>query len=409
MFCKKCGIPLPEGVRFCPGCGAEQKAAVTDGAQVEEHAPAPTPVASGTGAQEGPASAQASGAASSDVWADAGGGDAAVAADDTRKRRRMLGIAAIVIAVAIAVTAVALWQKSVHDQQAAADAEYSRTHSTHSVLLSVSADGLDDAGSRIPVHVTGTDVDGAAVDQYQYVGADGSGLSLTAGDYTLSVPALPIASDGTIYELPSDRQLTVGSDLPDSAQLDVRTDDAGNPQPIVFTPIAAQDTTAEQIKAAAEYAAKDPQHADKASGLEKEATERVEAAKAQQEQDEINRMVANGAYVGTIRIMKASEVDQKYQIGCEEKHYLDFSEYDPTTAIIEFDSPQTITAKSAGMSGTYKTFTVRYAQLANNDENWHSYEGKRVVLQVGEFVRADDISGLLYPVGFAQCQVLKVL
>lgn len=50
--------------------------------------------------------------------------------------------------------------------------------------------------SKLPVHVTGTDLDGNDVDEVAYVDSAGDGISLVQGDYTLSVAASPLGSGG---------------------------------------------------------------------------------------------------------------------------------------------------------------------------------------------------------------------
>ncbi len=72
------------------------------------------------------------------------------------------------------------------------------------------------AGSRIPVRVTGTDDAGGAIDEVMYVDAYGYGLYLPYGEYELSVAGSPITFEGVIYEVPEKTvSITVDDDYPD--------------------------------------------------------------------------------------------------------------------------------------------------------------------------------------------------
>lgn len=61
---------------------------------------------------------------------------------------------------------------------------------------------LDANGSRVPMLVLGTLEDGTSFCEVQYVEADGSGLSLPAGSFTVRVAATPVASSGAVYFVP---------------------------------------------------------------------------------------------------------------------------------------------------------------------------------------------------------------
>ena len=119
-------------------------------------------------------------------------------------------------------------------------------HTMMSVQIGVHAAGLDcSAGSKIPVQVSGQDSDGSSVSETLYVDEHGRGIKLLPGDYTLSIAASPIASDGTVYTVPTTKaQVTIKSDGQDlSAQATFK----------LKVP-SADTVTDDQIDAAAKYA-----------------------------------------------------------------------------------------------------------------------------------------------------------
>lgn len=72
---------------------------------------------------------------------------------------------------------------------------------TYGVPLVVNAEGLDtNTGTKIPVHATGSDAQGNAVDRVFYGSSGSSDIALKPGDYSLAIEASPIAEDGTIYQ-----------------------------------------------------------------------------------------------------------------------------------------------------------------------------------------------------------------
>ena len=119
-------------------------------------------------------------------------------------------------------------------------------HTMMSVQIGIHAAGLDcSAGSKIPVQVSGQDSDGSSVSETLYVDEHGRGIKLLPGDYTLSIAASPITSDGTVYTVPTTKaQVTIKSDGQDlSAQATFK----------LKVP-SADTVTDDQIDAAAKYA-----------------------------------------------------------------------------------------------------------------------------------------------------------
>lgn len=107
--------------------------------------------------------------------------------------------------------------------------------------------------SKLPVHVTGTDLDGNNVDEVAYVDSAGDGISLVQGDYTLSVAASPLGSEGDVWGVPQGTiQVTVGDALGKDEPVDV----SGDAQIPLGDPLDAADVTDDQIAAARDYAKK---------------------------------------------------------------------------------------------------------------------------------------------------------
>ncbi len=250
MFCPNCGCEIEEGTAFCPQCG-----------QGVEGASASQPVASTPVADSKAAGSFEPAAESTPTISSAPEPASASKPDPKTHRRRNIIIA---IAVALAVVAVgaggALWWKTDSDAKAA----FESSHSMHAVIIPVSAPGFDSADTRVPVQVTGTDLDGSAVDLQSYIGADGSGLELQQGDYVITVEASPLTDDGTVYAVPATSiQITLGSDLESGQALQVDESAA-----IKMDVVPALDVTEAQINAAADYAGKDAEGGKDAATLE---------------------------------------------------------------------------------------------------------------------------------------------
>lgn len=128
-------------------------------------------------------------------------------------------------------------------------------HSSHALKVCVMSTGWDTSSgaSKLPVHVTGTDLDGNDVDEVAYVDSAGDGISLVQGDYTLSVAASPLGSEGDVWGVPQGTiQVTVGDALGKDEPVDV----SGDAQIPLGDPLDAADVTDDQIAAARDYAKK---------------------------------------------------------------------------------------------------------------------------------------------------------
>lgn len=159
------------------------------------------------------------------------------------KRRNLMVAGAVVVALVAGGAGYAAWNGYRQEQAAIAAAN---AHTMMSVQIGVHAAGLDcSTGSKIPVQVSGQDVDGSSVSETLYVDEHGRGIKLLPGDYTLSIAASPIASDGTVYTVPTTKaQVTIKSDGQDLSS-----------QAAFKLKVPSADTvTDDQIDAAAKYA-----------------------------------------------------------------------------------------------------------------------------------------------------------
>ena len=184
------------------------------------------------------------------------------------KRRNLMVAGAVVVALVAGGAGYAAWNGYRQEQAAIAAAN---AHTMMSVQIGVHAAGLDcSTGSKIPVQVSGQDSDGSSVSETLYVDEHGRGIKLLPGNYTLSIAASPIASDGTIYTVPTPKtQVTIKSDGQDLSS-----------QAAFKLKVPSADTvTDDQIDAAAKYAEEGgASSAATAKVLQQAATARRDAA-----------------------------------------------------------------------------------------------------------------------------------
>lgn len=273
MFCTECGSELPDDAQFCTNCGArladDDKTTVMPAADKTVAAPYTNPEAPGAGQAPVPQPQGQPMPQPSPQPAGPNGGKP----KGSRKKVVAIAVAAVVVLAAAGVGGFLLWRA---DQDRAAQEEYDAAHRELSLALPVSISGLDASqGSMIPVSIKGTDLDGNEVDEVQYVDEDGENLSLLQGTYTLSIPASPIAEDGTVYEIPTD-----------SAEVEITedTEDLSAAGVFAFTETDAADVTDDQIDSAYQYA-KDggAESSEKAEELRDAATKRRDDAVAEKE------------------------------------------------------------------------------------------------------------------------------
>lgn len=220
MFCRNCGSKVEDGTRFCPACGEPVAA---------EH--------------EAPAELQGGHQSTSATEAQ----PTTPAPAKAKRSKRPLLIAAVVTALLAAGGGAGYYFGVYAPEQAREMAEQEALAAKHAVRFSVSAQGWDTSAgaSRLPVHITGKEERGKKVDAVYYVDSSGEGVELRRGSYEAEVAASPIATDGTIYAVPTEKL---------SIKLDEKAADAGD---VTLEPVEASEVTDDQIAAAKKYAEED--------------------------------------------------------------------------------------------------------------------------------------------------------
>lgn len=225
MFCRNCGSKVEDGTRFCPACGEPVAA---------EH--------------EAPAESQGGHQSTSATEAQ----PTTPAPAKAKRSKRPLLIAAVVTALLAAGGGAGYYFGVYAPEQAREMAEQEALAAKHAVRFSVSAQGWDTSAgaSRLPVHITGKEERGKKVDAVYYVDSSGEGVELRRGSYEAVVAASPIATDGTIYAVPTEK-LSIKLD---EKAAEKKTADAGD---VALEPVQASEVTDDQIAAAKKYAEED--------------------------------------------------------------------------------------------------------------------------------------------------------
>jgi hypothetical protein len=278
--CPRCGAPLKPGAAFCSVCGAP-----VGGSGATPPAPAPTPLQAPTPAPQAPlphdtAAWQPAGAADAGGAA-AGGQDVRPEASEgapkgARRRRRGAAVAVAVVLVACAAGAGAWWVTTGGLGQVTT-AVGNALGGKVSVPVHVVAPNYTSGATRIPLRVQGTSDAGDAVDETVYVDGDDASISVAPGTYQLTVVASPILEDGSLYELPADPVELVVPDSSkgqsDGGSSSGGSSDASSSPTITLTPVSdASQVTDEQIEAARQAAAADPEDGGKSEALASAAT-----------------------------------------------------------------------------------------------------------------------------------------
>ncbi len=448
--CRHCGAPLADGAEFCTSCGARVKdemqiplpdegietraltfeqpdadaeqyradvaaaheslgtvtpdTVVVGPVPVDKTALMPKPV---------PVSGEDGGPVSPESLADKARADA-----NAPKKKDPRKIAAIVagVVVAIAVVGGGTWAfiNYQHQQQEAADQaqrekDEAIAKAEHVVVIKVSGNGWDTSAgaSRLPVHVEGTDSKGEEVDEVQYATSDGRGISLRQGNYVLSVPASPIAADGTVFNV-SNTQVEVSFTTKDEGSEIDATGRGG----FELTPVDALEVTDEQINKAYEYASKDTTDgAPDADALKAAATKRRDDAVAAKK--EADAKAARTITTADYTLELPSYWDGRVTVKYEGDSVAVYSKSYPNRAICSIF----VDTEGAGPMGDIGTsqmgyvsfsngryahvwcdrysYVIAYANITNseNPDDYYTYDEARelVDLQTGGTVYYDDV------------------
>lgn len=196
-------------------------------------------------------------------------------------------LALLALLVAGAAGGYAWWQHRVQEQET-----WNLAHTERAIDLWVEAPGWTQDATGVPIRISGTDVDGTAVDDVRYVDGDGIGISLMPGNYTLSVAGSPFLADGTLLVAPR-TVLTVEVAPAESAEANQPVAVDGE---LVFGTLDMENVTDEQIAAALDAASYDGANSARAEQLAQSARtmrenmqqarrEAEEAARRQEEQE----------------------------------------------------------------------------------------------------------------------------
>lgn len=231
MNCPYCGTPLPNHAKFCTNCGAQlqaQASAPTSPQVPGQMPPDPTQPYAGT---------------------------------PNKKNKHVAIIVVAVTAVALLIVVAVSVTTCAYMGSATSRAH----HQAHPVTFRVQIDDYGTGSSRIPVHITGTDLDGNAVDRTIFMAYSGADTELLEGTYHAEVVGSPITPDGVLFSIPTKTlDFTLGNDL-EPGESFVLPDDST----FVFQPLAPDQMTDEAVKDALDWARKDEESGADVGKLEK--------------------------------------------------------------------------------------------------------------------------------------------
>ena len=396
--CPHCGAPLMDGAEFCTQCGSKVDASDVSQTEGEIETRALTSEQPDADTEQYRADAAAAHESLNTVTpdlgmagpvpvdktalmpkpvsiSDDGGGpvspeslaDKVRAGANAPKKKDPRKIAAIVagVIVAIAVVGGGTWafinyqhQQQVAAEQAQREKDEAIAKAEHVVVIKASGDGWDTSAgaSRLPVHVEGTDSKGEKVDEVQYATSDGRGVNLRQGNYVLSVPASPIAANGTVFNI-SNTQVEVSFTTKDEEGSEIDATGRGG---FELTPVDALDVTGEQINKAYEYASKDTTDgAPDADALKAAATKRRDDAVAAKE--EADAKAARTITTADYTLELPSYWDGRVTVKYEGDSVVVYSKNYPKRAICSIS----VDTQGAGPMGDIGTSQMGYASLPN--------------------------------------------
>ena len=360
MFCRNCGSKVEDGTRFCPACGEPVAA--------EHEAPAES-----RGGHQSTSATEAQ--------------PTTPAPAKAKRSKRPLLIAAVVTALLAAGSGAGYYFGVYAPEQAREMAEQEALAAKHAVRFSVSAQGWDTSAgaSRLPIHITGKEERGKKVDAVYYVDSSGEGVELRRGSYEAEVAASPIATDGTIYAVPTEKlSIKLGEKAAEKKIVD-----AGD---VALEPVEASEVTDDQIATAKKYAEEDEDAKEAGFDIDAEALStaatkrRDDAVAAKQAEDEARRQAEEAARKAEeARQARTFETDY-FTMVLPDWFPMDWLEFETTSDTLTANDVRAQDVASKANFTVYATDgSPRGAETAFSKTIGKTSSGKTVVLSGGPY------------------------